>query len=232
MLTGHIAVGLAAKHFEPKISLGTTTLAAMLPDFAWSLFLMAGIEHVQFKSGMGAANYLKLTHIAFSHSLLMDLIWAGLFAAAYFVRRHYWRGACVLFVVVLSHWLLDWVSHPRDMPLAPGVPRYFGLGLWSSIPATLIVEGGLWALGIALYVRATAARTRAGIYGFWSGIGLITLAWYNNIAGPPPSNPAAAPINSLIFFSLIVAWAYWMNEVRPSEDGRAGPATTKTDRRL
>ncbi len=188
----------------------------MLPDFAWCLFMMAGIEHVRFNQGMGAANYLNSTKIAFSHSLLMDLIWAGLFAAAYYLRRHYWRGACLLFGVVLSHWLLDWVSHRPDMPLAPGVRRYFGLALWTSVPATLIVEGGLWALAITLYVRATVARKRFGVYGFWSGIGLITIAWYNNIAGPPPSNPATAPISSLIFFSLIVAWAYWINQLRPA----------------
>ncbi|MFZ0590504.1 MAG: metal-dependent hydrolase [Bryobacteraceae bacterium] len=216
MLAGHIAVALAAKRFEPQISLGTTTFAAMLPDFAWCLFLMAGIEHVQFTQDIGAANYLNSINISFSHSLLMDLIWAGLFAAAYYLTRHYWRGACLVFVVVLSHWLLDWVSHRPDMPLAPGVPRYFGLGLWTSVPATLIVEGGLWALGITLYVRATVARKRFGVSGFWGAIGLITIAWYNNIAGPPPSNSAAAPISSLIFFSLIVAWAYWINQLRPA----------------
>jgi hypothetical protein len=216
MLTGHLAVGLAAKRFEPRISLGTTTLAAMFPDFVWCLFMIAGTEHVEFRPGIGAANYFHATNIVFSHSLLMDLIWAGLFAACYFAIRRSRRGAWLLFAVVLSHWVLDWMSHRQDMPLAPGVHRYIGLGLWASVPATIVVEGGLWVLGITLYLRATAARTRTGVYGFWTGIALITLVWYNNIAGPPPSNPAAAPISSLIFFSLIVLWAYWMNRVRPA----------------
>jgi len=38
--------------------------------------------------------------------------------------------------------------------------------------------------------------------------------WLNNIAGPPPQNPKAAPFASLIVFSLTVAWAYWINRVR------------------
>jgi hypothetical protein len=217
MLVGHFAIGFVAKRVEPKISLGTLALAAMIADFLWCIFMMAGIEHVRFKPGMGAANYFDASNIAMSHSLLMNTIWAALFAATYFLRRHYQQGAWVLFVVVLSHWLLDFVAHRPDMPLAPGVHRYFGLGLWTSISATLIVEGGFWLLAIILYARATHPKNRAGVYAFWSVIVLLTLVWYNNIAGSPPPNPNTAPIFSLIFFSLVVAWAYWMNRLRPTQ---------------
>lgn len=120
----------------------------------------------------------------------------------------------MLFAAVFSHWLLDFVSHRPDMPLAPGMLRHFGLGLWTSIPATLIVEGGFWLGAIILYSRVTRPRHRAGIYAFWSGVALLTLVWYGNIAGPPPSNPRTAPFGSLMFFSLTVAWAYWMNRLR------------------
>ncbi len=216
MFVGHLAVGLVAKRIEPKLSLGTGVLAAMLVDLLWAIFLIAGIEHVHFKPGMGAGNYFDAYDIAMSHSLLMGAVWAALFAAAYFLRRHYPRGAWILFAAVLSHWFLDFVSHRPDMPLAPGVHRYFGLGLWNSIPATLIVEGGFWLVAIVLYIRATRPKNRAGVYAFWSVVALLTLAWYNNIAGPPPRNPHTAPIVSLIFFSLVVAWAYWMNRLRPA----------------
>src|SRR5438552_2611141 len=129
MLVGHFAVGLVAKRFEPKLSLGTLVLAAMLADFLWTIFLLAGVEHVEFKPGMGAANYVADFDVPMSHSLLMDVIWAALFAAAYFLRRHYPHGAWILFAVVLSHWLLDFVAHRFPMPLAPGVPGFSGLGL-------------------------------------------------------------------------------------------------------
>jgi len=218
MLVGHLAVGLAGKRVEPRISLGTLVLAALLADLLWCVFMIAGIERVQYKPGMGAANYFGASDIAMSHSLLMDVVWAALFAAAYFLKRRYPRGALVLFLAVLSHWLLDFVAHRPDMPLAPGCHRFFGLGLWTSIPATLIVEGGLWLLALVLYVRATRPRNRAGVYVFWSVAVLLTLLWYGNIAGPPPSNPNTAPIFSLILFSLIVAWAYWMNRLRRTAD--------------
>ena len=103
-------------------------------------------------------------NIVYTHGLLMDTLWAGLFAAAYFLRRRYPRGACVLFVAVLSHWLLDFVSHRPDMPLVPGFGWAGGFGLWNSIPATLIVEGGLWLGAIAVCVRATRATSRSGAY--------------------------------------------------------------------
>lgn len=217
MHVGHFAVGLLAKRVEPKISLGTLVLAAMLSDFLWAIFLFAGLEHVRFKPGRGAANYADAYDIAFSHSLLMDVIWGALFAAAYFLRRRYPRGALVVFVVVLSHWVLDVIAHRPDMSLAPGTDNSFGLGLWTSLPATLIVEGGFWLLAIILYARATRPKNRWGVYAFWSVIALLTLIWYNNITGPPPPSVRVAGISSLIYFSLVVAWAYWMNRLRPAQ---------------
>lgn len=216
MFVGHYAVGLVLKRVEPKVSLGTFVLAAMFADFLWAIFLLLGIEHVQLKAGMGAENYFDPSsiNIVWSHSLLMNAIWAALFAGAYWLWRHYGPGAWLLFAAVLSHWLLDFVAHRAIMALAPGTHRHFGLGLWTCIPATVIVEGGFWLFAIILYVRTTHPRRRAGAYVFWSVIALLTLAWYNNIAGPPPPRPDLAPIVSLIFFSVTVAWAYWMNRLR------------------
>lgn len=223
MLVGHFAVGLAAKRIEPAVSVGTLVLAAMLADLLWCVFLFAGIEHVQFESGMGAANYFRASDIVMSHSLLMDGVWAGLLAVAYFLKRRNPRAAWVIFAVVLSHWVLDWISHRPDMPLSPGVHRHFGLGLWSSIPASVVVEGGIWLAAVILYARVTHAKKRMGVYAYWIVVGVLTLVWYNNLAGPPPRDPHTAPIASFVLFSLAVAWAYWMDRVRPY---RGGPGFT------
>src|SRR5947207_7194128 len=187
----------------------------MAADFLWAVFMLAGIEHVRFGPGTGAANYLVVENIAFSHSLMMDAIWAALFALAFGLARHRSRLATwLLFFVVLSHWGLDVVSHRPDMTLAPGVSRYFGLGLWTSVPATLVVEGGLWGAALFSYARAARPTGRIGMYALWIGVALLTLAWFNNVAGPPPPNPRTAPIASLVFFSLTVAWPYWIDALR------------------
>lgn len=216
MLVGHIAVGLAAKRITPRVSLGTTVLAALLPDLLWCIFLLAGIERVELKPGRGAVNYLVASDIAFSHSLLMGAVWGALLAGAYFLVRHYARGAWILFAAVMSHWLLDFVSHRPDMALSPGIHQRFGLGLWNSVAATLAVEGGMWLLAIIMYTRATRAKSRTEVYAFWIVVILLTMAWLSNITGPPPPSARTMAASSLIFFSSIMAWAYWINRLRPA----------------
>jgi hypothetical protein len=212
MFVGHLAVGLAGKRMEPRISLGTWMLAALLADLLFFAFLIGGVEHVGVAPGVTVNRFVG--DIQYSHSLLMDAIWGGLFAAAYRLRRLYARGTWLLFGAVLSHWTLDFISHRPDMKLAPGSRAAFGLELWNSTPATLVLEGGAWLLAIALYVFVTTARTRTGVYAFWAGVALLTLAWYGNISGGIDPNPVRAGISGLIFLSLTVAWAYWMNRAR------------------
>lgn len=65
-----------------------------------------------------------------------------------------------MFIAVASHWALDFISHRPDMPLAPGVQRYYGLGLFNSRPGMLLVEGLIWFGGIALYELTTRSRGR------------------------------------------------------------------------
>lgn len=161
MLAGHVAVGLAAKRVTPRVSVGTLVLAAVLPDLLWAIFLLAGIEHVEIGAGRGAVNYLRAGDIALSHSLLADAIWGTLLAAAYFFARHYARGAWMLFAVVMSHWVLDFASHRPDMALAPGVHRYFGLGLWNSVTATVIVEACGWPPSFYTHARRDPRDARA-----------------------------------------------------------------------
>ena len=214
MFVGHLAVGLTGKRLEPKISLGTWMLAVLLADLIVFPLLIAGIERVRVQPGV--ATNRVIADMPYSHSLLIDAIWAGLFAGFYFIWRRYARGTWLLFAAVLSHWVLDFISHRPDMPLAPGTRAVFGLGLWNSIPATLIVEGGFWILAISIYARATKPKKRAGVYAFWIGVVLLTLAWYGNITSGMDPDPVRAGISGLIFFWLIVAWAYWINRLRPS----------------
>ena len=178
MFVGHYAVGLVLKRVQPEISLGTFVLAAMFPDFVWAVFLLLGIERVQLKPGIGAENYFDPSNIniVWSHSLLMNVVWAALFAAVYWLWRRHGVGAWLLFATVLSHWLLDFVAHRPVMPLAPGAGTHVGLGLWTSVPATLIVEGGFWLAAIVVYLRATHPPNRTSIYVFWGVITLLTLA--------------------------------------------------------
>jgi hypothetical protein len=215
MFVGHFAAGLIGKRVAPAASLGTMILAASFPDILFCLFLLAGIEHVAIQPGITAVNPLDLYDIPLSHSLLLDVVWAAALAGVYFWRRGDRRGTWVIFAAVLSHWLLDFVSHRPDMPLAPGVARYFGLGLWHSMWATFVVEGLLWLVSIVLYARITYGKTRAGVFGFWIMIAVLTVLWIVSLGGaPPPSLLAVAIVNSVLGLAVL-AWAYWVNRLRP-----------------
>lgn len=214
MLAGHFAAGFVGKRVEPSVSLGTFVLAAMLADLLWCVFMLAGWEQVHFEPGKGAANYLVASNIGWSHSLTMDALWAALFAAVYFLLRRHARAAWLLALVVLSHWVLDWISHRPDLQLSPGLHTYWGLGLWASLPATIIVEGGFWAFAVILYARASSPHNRLGSHLYWFGVAVLTLSWYSNLTGPPPRDPKLAPLVSVLFFSLAIGWAYWIDSLR------------------
>jgi len=66
------------------------------------------------------------------------------------------KGAIALGVVAFSHWVLDFLTHRPDLPLAFGEGPRFGLGLWDSVAGTVIVEVGLFFAGTALYAKTNA----------------------------------------------------------------------------
>jgi hypothetical protein len=61
----------------------------------------------------------------------MSVVWATAFAAIYYYFARYRAGAVVVWIGVVSHWVLDWITHGPDMQLYPGGAR-FGLALWNS----------------------------------------------------------------------------------------------------
>jgi hypothetical protein len=223
MFVGHTAIALAAKTRAPNVSLGWFLGAAFALDLLWPNFLLAGIEHVSIRPGATAFNALVFDDYPWSHSLLMAWVW-GLAAMAIARGRGISAGfAFLIALVVVSHWVLDWVSHGPDMPLWPGAwpqasPRV-GLGLWNSVAATLIVEGILFAAGIALYVRATRAIDRFGAIGFWVFVATCTVMWASSPwSAPPPS------AHFLAWFAqgawLLVWWAWWVDRHRVARGRR------------
>jgi len=207
MFIGHYALGLAAKRLAPRTSLGTLFVAPTLADLLWPVFLLLGWERV---SPSGVTNpFLTLTFDAYpiSHSLLALIGWGALYALLYRARTGYGRGAIVVGLLVVSHWVLDFVTHVPDMPLYPGGPKV-GLGLWHSVPGTVIVEGLMFAAGIAIYAGATRPRDGVGRV----TLGVLTLvlaaAYVGSLFSPPPPMPALA-IGAMVFGWLFVVGAWW-----------------------
>jgi hypothetical protein len=213
MFIGHIAVALGAKKAAPKVSLGTLIMAAQFVDLLWPIFLLLGVEHVRINPGDTAFTPLDFYDYPVSHSLATGIGWAIAFGLLYYVVRRSARNAWILGACVLSHWVLDFISHRPDLPLVPGFNKYVGLGLWNSVPATIAVEGALFVVGIVLYLRSTAALDRIGKYSFWSFIIFLIIVATGNIAGSPPPNVTALAVVAMAVW-LLVLWAYWIDRHR------------------
>ncbi|HXX31184.1 MAG TPA: hypothetical protein VEJ89_10750 [Myxococcaceae bacterium] len=211
MFIGHFAVGMAAKRVAPRTSLGTLFAAAQLLDLVWPALVLLGVERVRVDPGNTAFTPLDFESYPWTHSLLMTLVWAVGFGLAYRSRTGYARGAWTAGALVLSHWMLDALTHRPDLPLAPGGPKV-GLGLWNSVPATLIVEGTLFAVGVLLYATGTRARNRTGRVAFWTLVAVL-VGLYVAARGPPPPSARAIGAAGLVTW-LFIPWAVWIDRNR------------------
>ncbi len=213
MFIGHFAVGFAAKKAAPKVSLGTLFIASQLIDLIWPVFLLLGIEAARIDPGNTAFTPLDFYNYPYTHSLAAVLVWSLLFGGVYHAVRRQVKSAVILGLAVLSHWVLDFVTHRPDLPLAPGSETHAGLGLWNNVVATMIVEGLLFAGAVVLYARSTTATDRTGKYALWSLVGFLVAIYIANAFGPPPPNEHALAYAGLLQL-LFIPWMYWIDKHR------------------
>lgn len=214
MFIGHFGVAFAAKRVVPEVKLGTAILAATFLDLLWPFFVAAGIEVVKIVPGNMEFSPLRFVSYPFSHSLVMTLLWGGLFALAYVVLGGSRRAAFWMGLLVVSHWFLDLIVHEPDLQLFPELDIYVGLGLWDSIGGTLLVEGGLFVVGVWLYLSATRARDAAGVWGLWGLVLLLVVSYVGVVIGPPPHNVSTIVITAIVGIAVSVIWAYWLERHR------------------
>jgi hypothetical protein len=213
MFIGHFGTGLAAKKFDNGPSLGTLFLAAQFVDLLWPVFILAGIEKVKIQPGNTAFTPLNFVNYPFSHSLLAVIFWALLFGAVYYFLRRNVKTSVLLGVLVLGHWILDFISHRADLPLDPWSDYKVGLGLWNSLPLTIIVEGLLFCLGAWLYISYAKENNKTGFLRIWGLLIFLIVIYINNIFSAPPPNEEAIGLVGLSQW-IIIAWGYWIDKIK------------------
>ncbi len=212
MFIGHYAVGLAVKRVAPKVSLGMLFLSIQFLDLVWPIFLLLGVEHVLIEPGNTAYTPLNFIDYPFSHSLLTSILWAIILSSIYYAIRRYKIGTLIVGIGVVSHWILDFIAHRSDLPLAPGSDKMFGLGLWNSVPWSIILEGAIYLLGVIIYTRCTKPIDRIGKYGYWSLVIFLPTVWIANFFSLPPNEKVIA-YSALLLWALI-PWGYWIDRHR------------------
>jgi len=215
VFVGHLAVALGAKKVEPRVPLAATVAAAFALDLAWPILLLIGAEVVRVSPRDTAFTNLAFESYPWTHSLVMVLLWS---AIVFVVAKKFFgaqRSGAVLGILVLSHWVLDWITHRPDLPLWPGGP-VTGLGLWDSIPGTVGVEAGLFVVGIWLYRSVSKARDRAGALTFAALLVVTGLLWISQPWAPLPGSPTAVAWGAMVLW-LLPPWAVWIERHRRVE---------------
>ncbi|HEX6273224.1 MAG TPA: metal-dependent hydrolase [Polyangiaceae bacterium] len=214
MFVGHFAVGFAAKRAAPRLSLPLLFVAVAFLDILWPLFIVLGIEHARIVPGITEASPLDLYDYPWSHSLLTSLGWSVAVALPFAAKRRT-REALVVAGCVFSHFVLDFVTHRPDLPLAPGTDGRYGLGLWNALVPAVLVEALLFAAGVYVYVRSTRATGRWGTIGLGAFVAVLALSWLSGVFGPPPPGIQVVAVTALVFMPITLAWAWAIDRARP-----------------
>jgi hypothetical protein len=227
MFLGHYAVALAARRAAPGTSLGTLVFAAQFADLLWPVLLLTGVERVEIVPGLMAANSLDFVSYPITHSLLMAVLWAILIGGAHVALRRRIRGGLVIAALVVSHWLLDAPMHRPDLPLYPGSDTLVGGGLWHSVAATVLLELGLLAAGLAIYLRGSRPLSRIGRAGPWVFATVLVAFFLTALFGPLPTDTSALAFGALGLW-LFVPLAWWLDRHRTGAS-TALPAVGRPD---
>ena len=160
----HLGIGLVAKPIVPKAPLWILLVTSEALDLLCFGFVTIGMEKLAVTK-MDLSQGLKVIipgWIPWSHGLFTSIAWSLLFGVIAFLVYKDWKTGGMIGLVVFSHWILDFIVHPPDLPiLFRGSPE-LGLGLWTSGPGlvvSLFLDLALLIGGIAIYL---VARKRKG----------------------------------------------------------------------
>jgi membrane-bound metal-dependent hydrolase YbcI (DUF457 family) len=211
MFIGHFAVGLLSKKNEKLPSLAMMFLAVQLLDLIWPILVLFGIETLAIDPGNTKLTHLNFEYYPYSHSLLAAFVWSLLLGTCYFFFSKNRGGSVILGGLVMSHWILDLITHRPDLPLSPFSETKVGLGLWNYPIIEITLEVLIFGLGAFLYFKSSNFKRKIS---FWLLIVFLLIVHLMNLVGPPPPNTMAVAWSANLMW-LIILWAWWI-EKKPS----------------
>jgi hypothetical protein len=154
----------------------------------------------------------------YSHSLIAAVLWSGVAGLCYklFCR---WLGyaytksaALVVGAAVFSHWILDLIAHPHDLPIYNNTAKV-GFGLWNYRDPEFALEIALLALGIALYLARNVmpAIRKGAVIAF--GIALVVIQIGDTYVPRAPLSDKATALGVWIFYTLFVLIALAVEKI-------------------
>ena len=219
MFVGHYSVAFAVRTEQNKIPLWVLFVAVQFLDYIWATLVLLGIEKLRVIKGFTAGSMLDSYFHPYSHSLIAAVLWSGVAGLCYkplcrWLGYGYTKSAAlVVGVAVFSHWILDLIAHPHDLPVYDNTAKV-GFGLWNYRDPEFALEIALLALGICLYLSRNimpAIRKRAVIS---FGIVLLVVQIGDTYVPRTALTDKATALGIWVFYTLFVLIALMIEKIR------------------
>src|SRR6266496_174468 len=218
MFVGHYSVAFAIKSDENRIPLWVLFVAVQFLDYIWATLVLLGIEKLRVIKGFTAGSMLDSYYHPYSHSLIAAVLWSGVAAIGYkpfcsLVGYHYRKSAAlVVAMAVFSHWILDLVAHPRDLPIYDNTWKV-GFGLWNYRDPEFALEIALLDCGIILYLSRNVMPASRKVAAIGFGIGLTIIQIGDTYVPREPLTDKATAKGVWVFYTLFVVVAFLLEKI-------------------
>ena len=136
----HAATALIIKKFFKDVPIIWILISTQFMELLWVLFNYMGVERTTTEKDMKYVGDIHLSYMPFSHSLLTM---AGVSVLSWLVISKGLGEPVIGLAVaigILSHLVLDLITHSRDMAIAPFIKeRKLGLGLYANFPVPAFI---------------------------------------------------------------------------------------------
>jgi membrane-bound metal-dependent hydrolase YbcI (DUF457 family) len=203
----HAATALLFKRRYATVPLVPVLLAVQAMEFAWVLLNYLGVERTSTESEVRYIGDIHLAYMPYSHSVLTVLVAAALVWSLGAGAGRARLGA-ILGLAILSHLVLDLLTHNGDIALGPfpNAPKY-GTFLYGRRPLlAFLFELGYGVLCWRVFRGGWALL--AVIVGF----NLANLSLFFPAIPGPEDTMAGRPLLlvTVIFVQIVVTlWAVW-----------------------
>jgi hypothetical protein len=224
MFVGHYGIAFAARTERNRIPLWFLFVAVQFLDYIWATLVLLGVEKLRVIKGFTAGSMLDSYYHPYSHSLITAIAWSVLAAITYkpicnWLGYTYKKtGAVLVGLAVFSHWILDLIAHPRDLPLYDNT-RKVGLGLWNYRDPEFALEIALVTGGIVLYLarKIMPAIRKNAVIAF--GLALVVVQIGDTYVPRTPLTDKATAIGVWIFYTLFVIVAFLLEKIGSRRQG-------------
>jgi|GEM_PF-181283 len=149
----HAATALIVKRRFPSISVFPILISVQAMELVWVALNYLGVERTVTEPSVRTVADIHLAYMPYSHSVISACaaaVFVWLFIEKGFHRALLGRA---IGIGIVSHLILDLVTHAHDIVLAPGIQQIqLGLGLYNSAPmAAFLLELGYGILCWFIY---------------------------------------------------------------------------------